>query len=92
MAKFVMLGKYTTEAIKGISAERTRKGVGIIENAGGKVISMLALLGDYDLLFVVDFPGVGEAMKASIALNKLSSISFTTYPAVSIDELDSRIA
>jgi len=92
MAKFVMLGKYTTEAIKDISAERTRKGVEIIDNFGGKVVSMLALLGDYDLLFVVDFPGVNEAMKASIALNKLSSIGFTTYPAVSIDELDNKIA
>ncbi|MFH0886656.1 MAG: GYD domain-containing protein [bacterium] len=88
MAKFVMLGKYSSEAVKGISTERTKKGIEIIEKAGGKVNNMLVLLGENDLLFLVDFPGVNEAIKASIELNKLSGIGFTTYPAVSVEEFD----
>lgn len=88
MAKFVMLGRYSSEAIKGIAAERTKKGIAIIESVGGKVQMMLALLGRYDLLFVVDFPGIAEAMKASIALTKMSGIAFTTSAAMSIEEFD----
>jgi len=88
MAKFLMLGRYSSEAIKGIAADRTKKGVEIIEKAGGKVNAMYALLGRYDLAFVVDFPGVAEAMKASVALAKLTGIGFTTSPAISVEEFD----
>ena len=88
MAKFVMLGRYSSESIKGISADRTKKGVEAIEKAGGKVDSIFALLGDYDLLLVVDFPGINEAIKASVTLTKLTGISFNTSPAISIDEFD----
>ena len=88
MAKFLMLGRYSQEAIKGISAGRTKKGIEIIKKAGGKVNSILALLGKYDLALVVDFPGVKEAMKASVGLTKLTGIGFTTSPAISVEELD----
>ena len=88
MAKFVMLGKYSSESIKGISPDRTKKGIEAIEKAGGKVNSIFALLGDYDLLLVVDFPGINEAIKASVALTKLTGIGFNTSPAVSVDEFD----
>ncbi|HIE12589.1 MAG TPA: GYD domain-containing protein [Desulfotomaculum sp.] len=88
MAKFLMLGKYSVEAIKAITAERTQKVVASIEGAGGKVDSMFALLGAYDLVFLIDFPGVPEAMKASVDLTKLTGISFTTLPAISVEEFD----
>ncbi len=88
MAKFMMLGKYSQEAIKGISAERTKKAVSIIEKSGGKVNSMYALLGNYDLALVVDLPGISEAMKASIALTDLTAISFTTSPTISVEDFD----
>lgn len=88
MAKFLMLGKYSPEAIKGITAERTKKVAAEIEKAGGKVNSMYALLGNYDLVFVVDFPGVNEALKASVGLTKLTGIGFVTSPAVTVEEFD----
>ena len=88
MAKFVMLGKYSMEALKEASAERTKKGVELIEKSGGKVVSILALLGCYDLLIMVDFPGTNEAMKASIALAKLTGIGFSTCAAISVEEFD----
>ena len=91
MAKFVMLGRYSSESIKGIAADRTKRGIEIIEKSGGKVNSILALLGNYDLLLVVDFPGIAEAMKASVALTKLTGIGFTTSPAMSVEEFDKAV-
>jgi uncharacterized protein with GYD domain len=88
MAKFLMLGKYSVEAIKGIAAERTKRVTETIEKAGGKVNAMYALLGNYDLAFVVDFPGITDVLKASVAITRLTGIGFTTSPAISVDEFD----
>ena len=88
MSKFIMLGKYTTEALKNVSAQRTEKAVKMIEAAGGKVDSMYALLGNYDLALVVDFPGVNEAIATSIDLTKMTNIGFTTLPALPVEEFD----
>ena len=88
MAKFLMLGKYSAEGIKGIAPERTKKVVEIIQKSSGKVDGMYALLGRYDISFVVDFPGNAEAMKASIAITKLTGIGFTTCPAMPVEEFD----
>jgi len=88
MAKFLMLGRYSSEAIKGIAADRTKKVLEAIEKAGGKVNVMYALLGIYDLVFIVDFPGIQDALKASVGLAKLTGIGFTTSPAVPIEEFD----
>jgi uncharacterized protein with GYD domain len=88
MAKFLMLGKYSLQAVKGISGARTKKAVALIKKCGGRVNAMYALLGNYDLALVVDFPGVSQAMKASIALAKMSGISFTSSPAITVEEFD----
>jgi uncharacterized protein with GYD domain len=88
MAVFFMFGKYSGEAIKGIGAKRTEKAVELIKKFGGEVKSMYALLAEQDLVLIVSFPGVEEAMKASVALAKLTGIAFTTAPAVSVEEFD----
>ena len=88
MAKFLMLGKYSAAAIKGISVGRTKRVVDVIKKSGGRVNVMYALLGCHDLAFVVDFPGVKEALKASVKLNKLTGIGFTTSPAITVQEFD----
>jgi len=88
MATFFMFGKYTLEGIKGMSPARTKKIVNVIKKAGGEVRSMHALLGEKDLVFIVDFPGNEEAIKASVAITKLTGIAFTTSPAVTVEEFD----
>jgi len=88
MAKFFMYGKYSKEAMGDISADRTKKALDAIAKAGGKVNSMYALLGKYDIALITDFPGVTEVMKASVALKKLTNISFTSFPAITIEEFD----
>jgi uncharacterized protein with GYD domain len=88
MTTFVMFGRYSAEALKGVSAKRTVAASKLIKKLGGKTQSMYALLGEKDLIFIADFPGIGEAMKASVALHKLTGISFTTSAAISVEEFD----
>ena len=88
MATFFMFGKYSSEALKGMSAKRTDKVRGIIKKFGGQVKSMYALLGEQDLVLIANFPGIEGVMKASVALNKLTGIAFTTSPAVTVKEFD----
>ncbi|MBA7607096.1 hypothetical protein ES703_14248 [subsurface metagenome] len=88
MATFFMFGKYSSEAIKDTSAERTDKAISLIKKFGGEVNSMYALLGEQDLILIVNFPGIEHAMKASIALSKLTGISLTTSPAVAVEDFD----
>ncbi len=88
MQTFVMLGKYSAEAVKDISANRTEKAVGLIKDLGGKVLSMYALLGGYDLILITEFPSLQVAMKASLGLDILTGISFSSYPAISVADFD----
>ncbi len=92
MAKFFMYGKYSKDALGGISADRTTKALDVITKAGGKVNSMYALLGKYDIVLITEFPGISEVMKVSVALNKLTNISFTSFPAITMEEFDKVIA
>ena len=92
MSIFMMFGKYSSEALKGISPERTDKAVEVIKKNGGKVISMYAVLGEHDLVLTLDFPDSEKALAASVALNKLTGISFTTSPVVEVEKFDKLIA
>lgn len=88
MPIFLMFGKYTAEALKGVSPERTDKAVELIKRNGGKVISMFAVLGEHDLVFTLDFPDAEKALATSVALNKMTGISFTTSPVVEVEKFD----
>ena len=88
MPTYVMFGKYSTDSIEDISAERTQDATKVIGDAGGKVVSGYALLGETDLVLIAEFPSNEQAMKASVGLARLLEISFTTSPAVSIEEFD----
>ena len=92
MAIFMMFGKYTSEAIKGISTERTKKAINIIEENGGKVINMYAMVGEHDLVFILNLPDVEKAITVSVALKELTGISFTTSPVVEIEKFDELVA
>jgi uncharacterized protein with GYD domain len=74
--------------VKEISAERTKRAAAIVDINGGKVKDIYALLGETDVVAIVDFPGLKEAMKASVELTKLLGISFITAPAVPVEEFD----
>ena len=88
MKRFLMFGNYSTQALNDISAQRTGKANEIIGRHGGEVDTMYALLGEYDLVLIVRFPGIEQAMMASAGLTKLTGISFSTSPAITIAEFD----
>jgi len=60
----------------------------LIKKFGGEVDSMYAMLGANDLLFIINFPNIEQAIKTSVAVSKLTNISFTTSPAVTVEEFD----
>jgi uncharacterized protein with GYD domain len=88
MATFLMLGKYSSDSLRQISSKRTEKALKLVRRLGGEVKSVYALLGDYDLAVVLELPGNEKAMEVSIALGKLTGISFKTSPAVTVEEFD----
>ena len=92
MPTFMMFGKYTEDALEGMSPERTRKAVEIIKKNGGKIISMYAVLGEHDLVFTLDFPAVEKALATSIALHMLTGISFTTSQVIDVEQFDHLIS
>jgi uncharacterized protein with GYD domain len=88
MNTYFMFGKYTLEGAKGISVNRTSKAQSLIKENGGVYKAGYALLGDIDMVLIVEMPDTGQAIKTSAALGKFLGISFSTVPAVSADEFD----
>ena len=88
MSTYFLFGKYSKEAVKAISAERTRESMALIRDNGGEFKAGYALLGEIDLVLIVDLPDTEHAMKTSAALSNLLGIAFTTAPAVSVEDFD----
>ena len=88
MSIFLMFGRYSSEAIRDISPERTEKAREVIQKNDGKIISMYAVMGEHDFVFTIDFPDADKAMATSVALHKLTGIHFTTSPVVDVEYFD----
>jgi uncharacterized protein with GYD domain len=91
MATYFMFGKYSAKAMKEMSADRTQKAAALVKQYGGEVKSAYALLGEHDLVLIVDLPDTDQAIKTSVALTKLTGIGFTTAPAVTVEAFDKMI-
>ena len=92
MATYLLFGKYSIDALSKISAARTKSVNSILGDLAGVLKAAYALLGETDLVLVVEFPSTEKAMKASISLAKKLGIGFKTAPAVSVEEFDKLIA
>ena len=92
MALFFMFGKYSPQAVKEISKEPTQKVLEIARRFGGEIKQMHVLLGAYDLVLIAEFPVMKEALQASVAVTKATDISFSTLPAVSVEEFDQLVS
>ena len=92
MDTYFLLGRYASEAVRNVSVDRTEKTLHLIKQLGGEVKSMYAVMGAYDVVLKVALPDNNSAMKASYALNVLTGISFTTLPAVPMDDFDRIVA
>lgn len=92
MATYFMFGKYSADAIKGISAARTQKANALIKKFGGKISSIYALTGEKDLVIIATFSSTEKAVKSSIAIAKLTGIAFTTAEAIAVAAFDKMIS
>jgi len=92
MATYFLFGKYSSDATKGMSADRTAKANKLFEKYGGEIKSIHALLGDWDLVIIATFPGTVQVMKASVAVSKLTGIAFTTSEAIPVEDFDRMIS
>lgn len=88
MPTYFMFGKYSPDALKNLSAERTDKAIALIKKYGGALKSAYALLGAHDLVLIVDLPNTEQGLKTSVALTKLLGISFSSSPAITVEEFD----
>ncbi len=88
MSTFFMIGKYSADALKKISAERTEKAIALVKEHGGELKSGYALLGENDLILIVDLPNPEQAIKTSVALTKMLDIAFNTASAITMEEFD----
>jgi uncharacterized protein with GYD domain len=91
MATYFMFGKYSSEAIKVVSAARSKKAEELVKGLGGEIKSMYALLGEHDLVLIVELPNAENAVKASVALTRQTGIAFSTAPAISVADFDKLI-
>jgi len=83
-----MFGKYSPQSIRSIGADRTINAIDIISKFGGEVISQYALLGDKDMVLIVKLPGIEEVLQASANLHKLTGITFSSFPAITMEKFD----
>jgi len=91
MALYMMLGTYSQSAVREINAARTKEAVGVIEKVNGQVVSMYAMLGQYDIVLVVNLPGNREAMEVSVGLARITGIQFVTGPVIPVDRFDEMV-
>lgn len=91
MTTFVMVGKYSADALNAISAARTEAAKKLVEANGGKITAAYALLGANDVLIIAELPNVEAAVKTSVALSKELGISFNTSPAISAEAFDALV-
>ena len=88
MATFFLFGKYSAGSLKAISARRTQAVSSTVKKLGGELKGAYALLGEHDVVLIVELPGMEQAMKCSLALAKQTGVSITTAPAIPIEQFD----
>jgi uncharacterized protein with GYD domain len=62
-----------------------------VERFGCTVLTQYALLGAYDFLTIVQAPDAETVAHLSIDLGSRGTLTITTFPAISIDALESKL-
>ena len=91
MATFFMFGRYSKNALEKVSVDRTRQAHQVVGDLGGQIKAIYALLGEHDLVMIVELPRMAEAMQASMTLKRLTDISFFTTAAMPVEEFDQMV-
>lgn len=88
MPIYAALGRLTGEGARDMkgSARRYEENKKVFEEAGAKILAGYALLGRYDLLFIIEAPDNRTAMKLSMKTASRGTSAYETMPAVPIEE------
>jgi len=92
MATYFLFGRYSADAVKGMSSARTEKATKLIQKYGGELKSMHIITGEYDLVIMATFPGLSNVVKAIVSITKLTGIGFVTSEAIPVEEFDRIVA
>jgi uncharacterized protein with GYD domain len=88
MHTFFMFGRYSAGSLEHVSPERTRLAHEVVEQLGGRMQGVYALMGEYDGVLITEFARMADAMKATVELKRRLDISFFTSAAMPIEEFD----
>ena len=98
MAKFMYLGKYTAEGLKGLVAEGgTRRRTAterLIGSIGGTILEYSFAVGEYDFVLIVEVADNAAGLIAPILTGASGTVRVLTVPLVTpqqIDEVCARI-
>jgi uncharacterized protein with GYD domain len=88
MPTYVLLSKWTTQGIQNVkqSAERLDAGTKAFDAAGIKMKDFYLLMGQYDMLAVVDAPDDATLAKAVLSLGSSGNLRTETLRAFTEDE------
>lgn len=78
MAHFIITGNYTTDAMKGMIAnpsDRQAATSGLVEAAGGKVVSYYMTTGETDFMMVVDADDGSDIIPALMVAGASGSVA-----------------
>lgn len=92
MNTFLMFGTFSTETLKKMTTAPTAEVQDLVTKNGGEMVSAYMLLGEKDVLLIVKFPRIEDVLKTSLALSKLMGATFSSIPAVSVEQFDQIIS
>jgi hypothetical protein len=85
MKVFIILGKSSAKELEEISRKYKVEILSVVKSFGGDVKAMYGMLREKYLFGIFAFPGIKRAEEASLALSKLTGISFRILPAISLN-------
>jgi len=88
MPTYVTMWKYTKDGLVDIrhTPERYKVVNEIIKSHGGNLINAYGLIGEYDVMTIVELPDEKALMSAILKISSKGRVIPVTMPAVSMDE------
>jgi len=93
MPKYIMLSSLTDDGAQTVkkNPERIKEVNKDVEALGGKVLGQDAVIGEYDLVNVLEAPDIEAIARISGELGSRGSVHIKTMAAIPIDEFIARL-
>lgn len=92
MARFLYLGKYTAEGLKGLVAEggskRRDATEQMVKSIGGRVLEYDFTVGEYDFILMVEVEDQLAGLVAPLLAGSSGTVRVVTVPLVSPQQMD----